>query len=379
MSRLNITTCFVAWVATSSLFSVGRAQDRNVSPNDVLTSVQWKEVDQSVERSIVWLANQKQPNGSFPTLPTGQPGITSLSVLAFLAAGNLPGEGEHGEMLNEAIDFVLDCQRDEGLFSFVAPGTSRASSYQHNGVAHAAHYNHAIAGLMLGEVYGMCGGHRQERARLAIIERGLTYLRDKQKKPKADASERGGWRYYNRWDQSDLSVTSWQIMFMRSAKNAGFDVPEEHVVEAVAYVKRCFDKNQQVFLYRRTKPEEFLSRGVVGSGILAISLSGEHDSPMARQAGQWLLQQSFADYNGGTGPFHYGAFYASQAMYQLGGEYWTEFYPELVTTLLEAQRSDGGWEIEDNYNGNAFGRCYSTSLSVLALTTPYQLLPIYQR
>jgi hypothetical protein len=64
-------------------------------------------------------------------------------------------------------------------------------------------------------------------------------------------------------------------------------------------------------------------------------------------------------------------------MYQLGGDYWEQFYPPLASVLLANQRSDGGWDVESV--DPLFGETYSTSLAVLALTPPYQLLPIYQR
>ena len=354
---------------------MGAALGQQAEPSlDVLSVEEWERVDDSVDRALEWLADQQQRDGSFPTLPTGQPGVTSLAVTAFLSAGHLPGEGIYGEQLNRAIDFALDCQREDGLFSQLQVN----AVYQHNGASHAAHYNHAITGVMLGEVYGMCHGERQQKVRSAI-ERALVYMRDMQNKPKADGAEQGGWRYYSSQNQSDLSVTAWQIMFMRSAKNAQFDVPAEHVDEATAYVKRCFDPAQKTFLYRRTKPEEFLSRGVVASGILVLSLSGDHNSPLATQSGDWLLGQSFREYNQGVGPYHYGAYYASQATFQLGGKYWRHCYPEIAQTLTKSQGPDGAWDIEQNYNGGAFGRCYTTALATLALTTPYQLLPIYQR
>ena len=100
---------------------------------------------------------------------------------------------------------------------------------------------------------------------------------------------------------------------------------------------------------------------------------------MAQQAGHWILAQSFDRYNRGTGPYHYGAYYASQAMFQLGGEYWEQFYQHVAPALVRNQRTGGSWDIERDVNGNTFGTCYTTSLSVLALTPPYQLLPIYQR
>ena len=60
---------------------------------EVLTSQEWERVDESVDRALAWLASQQQRDGSFPTLPHGQPAVTSLCVLAFMAHGHLPGEG----------------------------------------------------------------------------------------------------------------------------------------------------------------------------------------------------------------------------------------------------------------------------------------------
>ena len=71
-------------------------------------------------------------------------------------------------------------------------------------------------------------------------------------------------------------------------------------------------------------------------------------------------------------------FYCSQAMYQLGGRYWSAFYPRMVQTMLRHQRSDGSWDVE-NGNFSYFGKSYSTALSTLALSVPYQVLPIFQR
>jgi hypothetical protein len=370
----------IFWVAASAIVLLieQATSQETVRSDDVLTEKQHQAADASTDSALQWLASQQQKDGSFPTLPSGQPGITGLATMAFLATGVIPGEGEQGESLNSAIDFILDCQKKDGLFSLVKPLGGELPGFQHNSSGHASHYNHAISGVLLGEVYGMCSGSRQDRIREAV-ELGLTYIIEKQKLAKSHSGEHGGWRYYGRWNESDLSVTSWQIMFMRSAKNAGFDVSEENIRQATSCVKSFFDKDEGAFLYRRTDSEQFRSRGVVGSGILALALSGEHNSPMAKQAGQWLLRESFSEYNKGTGPYHYGAFYSSQAMYQLGGKYWSGFYPELVDTLVKNQQADGGWDIERNLNGIAFGRCYSTSLAILALTTPEQLLPIYQR
>jgi hypothetical protein len=168
-------------------------------------------------------------------------------------------------------------------------------------------------------------------------------------------------------------------MFMRSAKNAGFEVPKEFVDEAMVFVRGCFEPRRGTFIYGHSSIDGHPTCGVAGGGILSLALGGEHNTEMAQRAGRWILTQSFDRYNVGLGPYHYGAYYASQAMFQLGGQYWERFYRNMAPALVQFQRDDGSWDIERNVNGNAFGRCYTTSLSVLALTPPYQLLPIYQR
>lgn len=361
--------------------SVGQIPSRDRSrfarpPFEVLSSAEQRQVEQSIGRGLEFLAGRQRADGSFESRATGQPGITALAVMAFLSRGDMPGQGPHGERLTRAIDFVLRCRRDDGLLSYAAP----EAVHVHDGATHAGNYNHAIAGLMLGEAYGMCGDHQNEQIRKAI-EAGLKFMRGQQLKPKRQRVDSGGVRYIRQRTSidADLSVTSWQIMFMRSALNAGFEVPRQHVDEALGFVKRCFDERRQTFIYGHSAIDSQPTRGVAGGGIVCLSLSGEHDSAMARAAGRWILEQSFDRYNRGAGPYHYGAYYCSQAMFQLGGEYWEQFYPRLVRSLTRFQRDDGSWDIEQNINGNAFGNCYTTALCVLALTPPYQLLPIYQR
>ena len=343
---------------------------------EILGRTEWQRVEQSINDGLEYLVSQQRQDGSFAARPSGQPGITSLCVLAFLSRGHLPGSGPHGERLSSAIDFVLSCQRDDGLLSLAEP----ERRHVHDGASHTGNYNNAIAGLMLAEVYGMCQGDQHERIR-AAIERSLVFMRRQQTKPKRRPIDNGGWRYIRRRTtiDADLSVTSWQLTFLRSAKNAEFDVPESHVDEGMAYVKGCFDAEEQTFIYGHSERDHIATLGVAGGGIVSMALGGEHDSEMAKQSGRWILQQSFQRYNRGAGPYHYGAYYSSQGMFQLGGKYWEQFYPRLTQALTRFQRADGSWDIERDINGNTFGNCYTTALCVLALTPPYQLLPIYQR
>ena len=135
--------------------------------------------------------------------------------------------------------------------------------------------------------------------------------------------------------------------------------------------------------YALTANGRRISPGTTGAGILSLSLAGEHDSRIAQDAGRWLLTQPFDRYNQPSthgDRYHYGAYYCSQAMFQLGGEYWAGFYSPLVRAAVAHQSTDGSWQRESGGSGDrAFGNHYTTALMVLALTPPYQLLPIYQR
>jgi hypothetical protein len=341
----------------------------------VLPPARWRQVEQSVDRALAWLATQQNPDGSFPTATQGQPGVTSLCIMAFLSRGHQPGIGPYGDRLDHAIDYVLSCQMSDGLFSREIPGPVHVPGE----ASHTASYNHAISGLMLGEVYGEVSGARARAVKQAIVN-ALAFTRTLQTRDKP-AADRGGWRYLRVAPQdSDLSVTAWQLMFLRSAKNAEFDVPAEWIDEAMDYVRRCWDPNLGMFCYSLPGGHgAYASRSMVGAGILSLSLGGQHGTAMAQSAGDWLVQHPFSRFGEKMGPFDrffYGTYYCSQAAAQLGGKYWESFFPKVSDLLLVSQSSDGSWPVGEN---GPWGRTYSTAMAVLSLTPPYQLLPVYQR
>jgi hypothetical protein len=381
--RIVYAAALMSALVSAGLSVEGRAEDRaalqatpgarKTSEHPLLKPEEWRMVDQAVDRGLAYLATQQEQNGSFSCSLMSQPGMTSLCVLALLARGHQPGRGPYGAQIERAIDFVLDLQDPQtGRISEWVPLGERLEGVYGT-------YNHAISGVMLGEVYGMTRADRHERIRVAIL-RALKFTRELQTRPK-DAIDRGGWRYLLK-NGSDLSVTSWHLMFLRSARNAEFNVSEDWVKDAMGYVHRSFDVKERVFVYALHGSNYTWTRATVGAGILNLALGGEHDTETARLAGDWVLEHSFEPYNnyrGGKDSYHYGAFYCSMAMFQLGGKYWDGFYPKLLRILSDAQNGDGSWP-EDSLPGYvAYKKTFSTAFAVLALATPYQLLPIYQR
>ncbi len=201
-------------------FPTNRANDN--PPANVLSADEWRRVDAAVQRGLEWLADQQRPDGSFPTQPTGQPAVTCLSMMAFISHGHMPGRGRFGKRLERATDYVIACQKPSGLVALVGPDGPEISRYVSHEIGTCAAYNHAISSLTLSEVYGMSSGPRAQRIQIAI-NKSLAATLLMQRWPKDRAADRGGWRYIGdtgtdaQYD-SDLSITGWELMFLRSAQ-----------------------------------------------------------------------------------------------------------------------------------------------------------------
>ena len=363
------------------------ASDQNLSiPNGVLSARQEQQISDSTDRALQYLTSRQRRNGSFDSIAIGQPGVTGFCVLAFLAQGKTPTDAQYGPAIIKAIDFICAQQKANGLIATVAPNAvpvPRVPNRQHDQYLPAV-YNHAIAGLALAEAYGECG--KEQATRVAkVIEEAIAATLEMQSWRK-HAADQGGWRYLGRPhdDDSDLSITGWHIMFLRSARNAGFDVDTKNIDQAVAYVENCFQKRSGTFSYAARHPLS-VTRSMAGAGVLAMAHAGKHRSKMAIEASNWILGRDFTKFNHEPkcqcdwqdDRYNYGVFLCTQAMYQQGGRYWSEFYPPVVKAVLEAQNKDGSWPPEPQ--DREFGNCYTTALCVLSLSVSDQLLPIFQR
>ncbi len=346
-----------------------------------LSEQEWERVDRSIDRASRWIASTQQRDGSFPTVPQGQPAVTSFGVLALLAQGHLPDRGEYGKPMSAAIRYVLSTQKTNGLVANVGPSGKIVPSQIEHSIGRPAAYNHAISSLMLSEAFATTDSSLAQEMQQAI-DLALKFTFEQQKRPKREV-DRGGWRYLDRLGgaDADLSLMGWQLMFLRSAKNSGFDVPKNTIDEAVECVRRHYSKEEARFSY--TPGENYTSRAMTGAGILAFAHAGLHRTEEARVAGETMLSFSFANYNRPASKldrYHYSVFQCTQAAYQLEDEYWNKFYPPVFRTLLNHQSANGSWARENTHHGDGrYGSVYTTSLVVLSLCAPNQLLPIFQR
>ncbi len=313
--------------------------------------------DRAIDRALAYLQRQQDADGAWRGGPGNakNPAITSLCVMAFLAAGHVPGEGRYGTTLEKGIGWVLKEQQPNGLIVSQGQGGHEM-------------YHHGIATLMLAEVAGMTGARQGEEVRKKLEKAVALILKAQRTTP---GSHHGGWRYHlSPVDRplSDISVTGWQVMALRAAKNLGCDIPAERIDWAVAYIRRCYDPASGGFRYY---PGGQVTTGCTGTSILALELCGKehHRSTEALKAGAYLIKHPLS-WN--QGHFFYSVYYCSQATFQLGGNYWSFFKPRLHRMLLDHQQADGSWL-------GAYGRNYCSAMAVLALAVDYRFLPIYQR
>jgi len=323
-------------------------------------SAEDKRVDFATDRALKYLKRTQNPDGSWPAgLYKRSAGVASLAVLAFMAKGYTPRDGEYADVIRKGIDYVLS-RADEKTGLIATKGFHPEGSM----------YSHGISTLMLSQAAGMARGDRETKIR-EVVRRAVLLILRAQKLRRFNPVEQGGWRHRPESRDSDISFTGWQLLSLRAAKNAGADVPLEAIDEAVGYIKRIASPGGG-FGYTVKGPT---TRGRAGIGMLCLEICAKHHTPEALRAADFLLEHPSKwpdEY------FYYGVYYSAHGMYLVGGDYWKKYRPHLETLLLGLQNYDGSWPAPKNAERYA-GGVYFTAMSVLALSVEYHYLPIYER
>ena len=315
-------------------------------------------IDQSVKRALQWLAGEQQVSGAWTTNDFGEStATTALAMMAFLAGGHVPMEGPYARHLQRGLAWLVGQQQPNGLLV----GRERG---------HGPMYSHGIATLMLAEICGMVDPDQATPCREAL-QKAVKLIVDAQNHRKPPEHD-GGWRYQPTSSDSDLSVSVWQLLALRAARDIGCDVPAENIDRAVAYLKKLHVKHDGGFGYMVGHGSSITR---AGTGITALEICGEHRIPETLSAARMILSRPLTR---GEHYFYYGAYYCTIGMYKVGGDEWKQSREPLYRTILELQNPEGFWTPEDGTERQA-GKVYSTSLAVLALTIEYGYLPIYQR
>lgn len=352
--------------------STSAADDRPTATADLTSTADIyakDEVDVAVDRAIAYLVSQQKPNGAIYDRGH-ETAMTSLAIMAMASVGTLPSDPTpDGRAINRALDFILKDERIDGEGYFGRSDGSRM-------------YGHGITTLMLTEMLGMGTSVEQDTLIHERCQQGIDLILSSQRVKKAPHN-RGGWRYNPNSNDSDLSVTVWQLMALRSAKNDGLQVPATAIRDAVEYLKRSYTAPIDPDGDAPAKPAGFsyeprhrnASYTMTAAGLLAMQVCGEYDSPLVAGAATWLTDHPPKWTERWCS---YGTYYYAQGMYQRGGEFANTADRLVREMLLKEQSDDGSWRSK-NGSEQGHGKVYCTALSVLSLSVKYHYLPIYQK
>ena len=315
-------------------------------------------VDKPTERiihgALRYLASKQQPNGSWSASEERNKytiAMTGYVLMAFQAAGHLPGEGEFGEHVTRGMNYLLDLISPEGLY-----GSGRDGQYM---------YSHGIATIALAELYG--------QTRSPFIRNKLQRVVRLIVSAQADAEgHHGGWRYRPVAKDADISVTVLQLVAIRAAKNSGLDVPQKTIDDAVDYVRRCYKDSEGGFCYQPNREAGFAR---TAAAIYSLQVCGLYDDPKVKAGSKFLFEAQRPDHEW----FTYGNFYAAPAQYMIGGDTWAKWYQDVKGILLDQVIDDKGAVYWEARGRGGVGATFTTAVYSMILSMPYHYIPLYQR
>lgn len=292
----------------------------------------------SVDKALTWLKDHQDRDGKW-----GNTAVTSFALLAFMANGHVPNQGQYAPEVAKAVRHLLSEAKEDGYLAGRGGGNM---------------YCHGMATLALTQVYGMTGDEEVKKTLKKAVDLIL----------KSQNSE-GGWRYDPTPTAADISVTIMQVMALRGAKDSGLHVPDKTIKDALKYIDKCHDNRTGGYKYMPYSAGAGYAR--TAAGVCVLQLGGEYEATQIEAAVKYLEKEENDRQH-----YWYGHYYAAHAFHQIGGKKWEDYYGRMKDTLLSRQKATGEWlERAEQQNGAA----YQTAIAVLILSVPSDYLPIYQR
>lgn len=372
------------------------------NPSDAASLQQPSEkTEEAIELGLKFLAKRQLSDGRWSLARNGvdlilaprerprlesDAAATGLSLLAFLGAGYDHFDDKHQDAVSAGLNFLVKNQQANG--SLYIPGDEASGKY-------SRFYSHGIATIAVCEAFGMTG----DPALRKPAQKAIDFIVQTQHK------KYGGWRYRPGRD-SDLSVTGWQVMALKSGELAGLNVPMEVYLNAQKFLERCrgsggdasrFVYNPYVDVQDATRRHGRETSTVMTSvGLLTnLYLGKNRDDQNMQHGAKHLLNNppthgtsSRAAAIGTMGnPLRdtYYWYYATQVMFHMRGDYWKEWNARLHPLLVESQTQvgplAGSWNpfnpVPDQWVAHG-GRLYVTTMNLLSLEVYYRHLPLFE-
>jgi len=361
--------------------------DKKLRDDAVLHALRWLAAHQSpdggweCERFGTWCDGKantaEKPDGAGKRMYDA--GVTGLALCAFLGAGYTNrGDHEFTKVVRKGLSYLKNVQDPEGCF-----GPRSTQHYI---------YNHACAALAMVEAYGMTEsniykGPAQKALDFIALSRNPYFV----------------WRYGVKPGDNDSSVTGWMMMALKSAKLINEHAAKLGKAQPLIVDEEAFD-GIRAWLDKMTDPDYgrvgYVTRGsgparpqdlvdrfpgersesMTGVGMLARIFMGDdpRKDPVIKK-GADLCAKLLPTWNTSDGSIDmYYWYYATLALFQVGGEPWRKWEEAISSSLVPNQRMDGNhcsfkgsWDPVDPWGPDG-GRVYSTALLCMCLEVAYR-------
>lgn len=265
---------------------------------------------------------------------------TAMALLPFLAAGHTHKKaGPYQTVVKLGLQFLVKRQENGGMMA---------------GAFDRDMYAHCLALMALSEAYGLTKDITLRRSAQA----GVDFLVKAQ-------HDGGGWRYTPR-TPGDTSVSGFAIRAVAGARRAGLSVPKKALTQAELFIDSVTTGDRLASYMPRGGPTAAMTAVATYCRLL---LGGNPRGPNV-QAGVRFIRKNqprALDVN------LYFAYYATQALYELGGKDWDDWNAGKAGFRdLLVKNQDDGMKVKGNagsWRGHAFlgGRIGATSFALLSL------------
>jgi hypothetical protein len=340
----------------------------------------------ATEAGLEWLKNHQSPGGFWdcdnfesmckknkcgnPGGPLFDPGVTGLSLLAFLGYGETHKTQRYGHVVRNGLKYLKGIQDAEGCFG------ARTSNH--------FTYNHAIAALAMTEAYGLT----QSPLFKSSAQNGINFVLQCRNPYQA-------WRYGVRPQDNDTSVTGWMCMALKSAVGSGLDIDPDAFEGAKTFLDKVTEPEYGRAGYTArgngpARPQELMdkfpmdkSESLTAVAILARIFCGATKDDEWVKKGADLLTRLPPQWDeaAGTIDFYYW-YYGTLAMFQVGGDQWKKWNEAMQTAIIKTQRLDknddrfGSWDAMDPWASDG-GRVYGVAVNVMCLEVYYRYARVF--
>ncbi len=303
------------------------------------------DVKRIYDRGLNYLVQSQQKNGSWDSGSGSsyRNGVTALCVMAILSCGEDPNFGRYSTPLHRAIRSLIKAQ------------DSKTGYFEHS------MYDHGFSMLALSEAYGAVDDRILWKANdtensSTTIGKSLE-LAVKCAVTSQNQNPNGAWRYSPDATDADTSIAGAVLVGLLAARNAGIEVPDANIEQALDYFALMTSPDGSVGYSGLGSWGQSLARSSITNLVMSVSKHKDWDEH------KLTLEHIKKNLN----------YYVAKALFQSDFDAWQEWNSETIDFLKKSQRNDGSFDF------GSHGIQYSTSMSLLALALNYRFLPIYER